>query len=186
MSKKTIGILVGSLRRDSFSKKVARYIAGLLEEQFEVKFLDIGSLALYNQDLDNENDLPQEWLRLRQEVRALDAVLFVTPEYNRSMPAVLKNALDIASRPMTDSAWKGKPGAVVGVSPGKIGAFGACSHLRQTASCLNILMMAQPETYLGEITGSVDENGVTGETVQGILRKFADAYAVWVNRLTGN
>jgi len=183
MSKKSIGILVGSLRRDSFSRKVAQYLAGLLEKQFDVRFVDIASLALYNQDLDNENDMPQEWRRLRQEVEALDAVLFVTPEYNRSVPAALKNALDVASRPMTDNAWRGKPGAAVGVSPGKIGAFGAVHHLRQTAACLNILMMQQPEAYVGEITGAVDASGITDETVQSFLRKFAGAFSDWINKL---
>ncbi|MDR0286331.1 MAG: NAD(P)H-dependent oxidoreductase, partial [Clostridiales bacterium] len=141
MDKKTIGILVGSLRRDSFNKKVAEYLSGLLKEQFNVCFPDISSLVMYNQDLDNEKDTPREWLQFRKEVKSLDAVLFVTPEYNRSMPPVLKNALDIASRPYTANSWSGKPGAVVSVSPGKIGGFGASQHLRQSASCLNIYMM---------------------------------------------
>jgi len=183
MSKKTIGILVGSLRRDSFSKKVAQYLGGLLEERFSVAFLDIGSLSMYNQNLENEADMPREWLRFRQEVKALDAVLFVTPEYNRSMPALLKNALDVASRPMDANAWKGKPGAVVSVSPGAIGGFGANHHLRQSAACLHICMMPQPEAYVGGVAGSVDADGVSEKRTQDFLRKFADAFADWVNRL---
>jgi len=186
MSKKTVGIIVGSLRRDSFSKKVAQYLAGLLEEQFCVRSLDISSLAMYNEDLDNEYDVPQEWRLFREEVRSLDAVLFVTPEYNRSMPALLKNALDVASRPHNANAWGGKPGAVVSVSPGKIGGFGANHHLRQSAACLNIRMMQQPEAYIGEIAASVDANGVSDKRVQDFLRLFADAFAVWINKLSEN
>ncbi|MCL2163167.1 MAG: NAD(P)H-dependent oxidoreductase [Oscillospiraceae bacterium] len=184
MSKKTIGILVGSLRRESFSKKVAQYLSNLLGERFDTKFLDIGSLTMYNQDLDNEADIPQEWLRLRQDVKALDAVLFVTPEYNRSMPPVLKNALDIASRPMSENSWKGKPGAVVSISPGTIGGFSSNHHLRQSAACLNIFIMPQPEAYLGGIADSVNADGVADKKVQDILQRFADAFSDWVNKLT--
>ena len=184
MGKKTVGILVGSLRRDSYSKKVALYLSGLLEGQFDVKFLDIANLVLYNEDLDNDSDLPHEWLEFRREVKSLDAVLFVTPEYNRSLPAALKNALDIASRPYTANAWSGKPGAVVSVSPGKIGGFGANYHLRQTASCLNIYMMQKPEAFIGDIVSVVDADGVADESVQGFLRRFADAFADWVSRFT--
>ena len=182
MGNKSVGILVGSLRRDSFSKKVAQYLSGLMEGQFDVKLLNISNLAMYNQDLDNEKDMPDEWRQLRQEVKALDAVLFVTPEYNRSMPAVLKNALDVASRPYGASAWSGKPGAVVSVSPGNIGGFGANHHLRQTAGCLNIYLMPQPEAYIGGIAGAVDGNGVSGKSVQDFLKQFAGAFTAWVNR----
>jgi len=184
MEKKKIGVLVGSLRRDSFNRKVANYLADLLEKQFDVKFLDISYLVLYNQDLDDDNETPQEWLRFRDEVRGSDAVLFVTPEYNRSMPAALKNAIDIASRPYAANAWSGKPGAVISASPGSIGGFGASSHLRQCASCLNIYMMQQPEAYIGGIAGAVDENGVTDQRVQDSLRKFADAFSSWINKFT--
>jgi len=184
MSKKSIGILVGSLRRDSFSKKIAQYLSSLLEEQFDVKFLDIGSLAMYNEDLDNDSDIPLEWRRFRKDVKALDAILFVTPEYNRSMPPVLKNALDIASRPMTENAWGGKPGAVVSISPGKIGGFSSNNHLRQSASCLNIYMMSKPEAYIGGVFDLVDANGVCDESIQEFFRKFAAAFSDWINRFT--
>jgi len=183
MSKKTIGILVGSLRRDSFSKKVALYLAGLLEDQFTVKFPDISGLALYNEDLDN-GDIPGEWRELREEVKALDAVLLVTPEYNRSVPAVLKNALDVASRPSGESVWGGKPGAVVSVSPGKIGGFGANNHLRQIATCLNIIMMQKPEAYIGGIAGAVDDTGVSDKSMQDYLREVAAEFTDWVNKFT--
>jgi len=184
MNKKTIGVFVGSLRRGSFSKKVAKYLGDLLSEEFEVKFMDISALAMYNEDLDNEDDIPPAWRCLRLDVKALDAVLFVTPEYNRSIPAVLKNALDVASRPKTDGAWAGKPGAVVCVSPGKIGAYGAGQHLRQTATCLDILMMQQPEAYVGGISEAVSADSVADKGVQDFLRLFADAFAGWINKLT--
>lgn len=184
MNKKTIGVLVGSLRRDSFNKKVAHYLADVLGEEFEVTFPEIGDLVLYNQDLDNEQDTPQEWRRFREEIKALDAVLFVTPEYNRSIPPVLKNALDIASRPFNANVWSGKPGAVVSVSPGKTGGFGANHHLRQVATCLNIYLMQQPEAYVGGIVGAVDAQGVTDPGTQDFLKKFAAAFSAWIDKLT--
>ena len=184
MAKKTIGIVVGSLRKDSFSKVVARCLAGQLEGKFDVKIVNISDLALYDADLDNDRDIPLAWQRLRQEVKALDAVLFVTPEYNRSIPAVLKNALDVASRPYGANAWSGKPGAVVSVSPGRIGAFGASHHLRQIASVLNILMMQLPEMYIGDVVEAVNADGVSDENVLRVLEQFSIAFADWINRLT--
>jgi len=177
-----IGIIVGSLRRESFSKKVAAYLVGLLAAQCDVQIIDIHSLPMYNEDIDNDEDIPQDWLRFRQEIKKLDAVLFVTPEYNRSMPAVLKNALDVASRPKAENVWNGKPGAVISVSPGEPGAFGANHHLRQTATCLNIYMMQQPEAYVGGIADAVDADGVSDKGVQDHLRKFADAFILWVQK----
>ena len=183
MKERRIGIIVGSVRRDSFSKKVARYLSDLLSGRFDAVFLDIGSLPMYDQDLDDGADVPPEWKRFRDEVEALDAVLFVTPEYNRSMPPVLKNALDIASRPAGKNSWSGKPGAVVSVSPGSLGGFGANHHLRQSAACLNICMMQQPEAYIGGIAGSVDADGVSDKRTQDLLRRFSDAFADWIDRL---
>ena len=181
MKRKKIGILVGSLRRDSYSKKVAQYLAGLLDAQFDVVYPDTSGLALYNEDLENEG-IPNEWQVFRNEIKALDAVLFVTPEYNRSIPAVLKNALDVASRPSGESVWGGKPGAIASVSPGKIGGFGANNHLRQVTTCLNIYMMQKPEAYIGGISGAVDDNGVSDKGMQDYLRGFAVEFAEWVNR----
>ena len=182
MDKKVIGIMVGSLRRGSFSKKVAVYLSGLLEDRFELKFFDIGSLTIYNQDLDNDSDAPQEWLRLREHVKSADAVLFVTPEYNRSMPPVLKNAIDIASRPPNASGWRGKPGAVISISPGSIGGFGASHHLRQSAACLDIYMMPNPEVYIGGIADLVDSGGVSDKGTKDYLKKFTDAFADWISK----
>ncbi|MCL2004496.1 MAG: NAD(P)H-dependent oxidoreductase [Oscillospiraceae bacterium] len=184
MGKGTIGILTGSLRRDSYSKKVALCLSELLGARFSAAFLELSDLPIYNQDLDNETDLPPAWGRLRREVKAADAVLFVTPEYNRSMPPVLKNALDIASRPMTENAWKGKPGAVVSLSPGGIGGFGANHHLRQSAACLGIHMMQQPEAYIGGIAGLVDADGGFDDKTRDFLRTFAAAFEAWIDRLT--
>ena len=183
MEKKTIGILVGSLRRDSFSKRIALHLSGLLADQFDVKLLDISNLTMYNQDLDTEEATPQAWHDFRQEVKALDGVLFVTPEYNRSIPAVLKNALDIASRPYGKSAWNDKPGAVVSISPGNLGGFGANHHLRQIATCLNIHLMGQPEAYIGNVATSTDSTGVTDEGLKKFLFTFANAFTEWVKRL---
>jgi len=183
MEKKTIGILPGSLRRDSFSKKIASHLSGLLADQFNVKFLEIGNLTMYNEDLDTEGATPQAWLDFRQEVKALDGVLFVTPEYNRSIPPVLKNALDIASRPYGKNAWNDKPGAIVSVSPGQLGGFGANHHLRQTTAFLNIYMMGQPEAYIGNAAAITDSTRVTDENTKKFLQTFADAFTEWVNRL---
>ncbi|MCL2080281.1 MAG: NAD(P)H-dependent oxidoreductase [Oscillospiraceae bacterium] len=184
MDKKSIGIVIGSLRQDSFCKKIAAYLSGLLSESFTVAFMDIGSLSMYNQDLDNDSDAPVEWKRFRREIKEQDAVLFITPEYNRSMPPVLKNALDIASRPMSENAWSGKPGAVISVTPGKTGGFGVNQHLRQSATCLNIYMMQKPEAYIGGVADLVDANGVSDPGIQEFLREFAAAFADWINRFT--
>ncbi|MDR1638117.1 MAG: NAD(P)H-dependent oxidoreductase, partial [Clostridiales bacterium] len=153
----SIGILVGSLRKDSFSKKIALAISKKLPEDFEGKLIDISRLALFNQDLEAEP--PQEWLDFREEVKSSDGVLFVTPEYNRSIPAVLKNALDVASRPYGQGAWQGKPGAIASSSPGKIGGFGASQHLRQAAVCVGLEVMGSPEFYLGGVHEILDGNG---------------------------
>jgi len=184
MQDKTIGVLVGSLRRDSFTKKVAHYLGATLADQFDVVFIDISDLPIYNEDLDNGKSVPASWQRLRDQVGALDGVLFVTPEYNRSVPAVLKNALDVASRPGGANQWSGKPGAVVSVSPGSVGGFGANHHLRQSATCVNLLMMQQPEAYVGGIARAVAADGVADQGVQGFLDGIAEAFANWVNRLT--
>jgi chromate reductase len=181
MSKKLIGIFTGSLRKDSFSKKIALHLGGLLRERFEVVCPEIGSLELYNQDL--EVSPPQSWLELRAQVRRLDGILFVTPEYNRSIPPVLKNAIDIASRPQGEGAWSGKPGAIVGVSPGALGGVGAAHHLRQISTCVNILMLAQPEAYIGNVHTLLDEGGnVTNEKTKEFLQEFAEAFTKWTDK----
>ena len=182
MSKQTIGVVVGSLRAQSFSSRVANYLASALDA-FDVKFIKIDDLPLYDEDLETAG-APAQWRRFRDELGQVDAFLFVTPEYNRSMPAALKNALDVGSRPYGASVWNGKPGAVVSVSPGAIGGFGANHHLRQVATFLNIAMMQQPEAYVGGIAAAVDDVTVTDPKVAGFLDQFAQAFTKWINRLS--
>lgn len=183
MSKKKIGVVVGSLRRESFSKKVALEVMGMMPDTYEMKLLDISDLPMYNQDLDDDGAPPAQWTALRQTVQGLDGFLFVTPEYNRSVPAVLKNALDVASRPYGSNSWNGKPGAVISVSPGVLSGFGANHALRQSMTFLNVYMMQQPEAYVGNVANLLDENGhINNEGSRKFLQSVADAFAAWVER----
>jgi len=181
MKKKTIGVIVGSLRKGSFNESVARYLAKVAPAHLDFKFIDIGHLPLYNQDLDDNP--PKSYVEFRDQIRALDGFLFVTPEHNRSYPAALKNALDIASRPYGENVWSGKPAGVVSVSIGAIGGFGANHHLRQVLSFLNVPVMQQPEAYVGGIMSSVDEKGeVTDDSLKGFLKDYIDALAAWFDK----
>src|SRR5438552_15299230 len=146
-NQRKVAVLVGSLRRESFTPKVANALIKLAPPSVVLEIVDIGGVSLYNQDL--EPSAPRDWLALRDKLRAADAVLFATPEYNRSVPGVLKNAIDVASRPFSQNAWDGKPGAVISVSPGAAGGFGSNHHLRQSCVFLNISVMPQPEMYIG-------------------------------------
>lgn len=178
---KKIGFVVGSLRSGSYTRHIANYIAGLIDG-CEVKFFDIGGLPLYNEDLDNDVP-PQAWVDFRKEVADMDAYLFATPEYNRSVPASIKNALDVASRPMGKSAWGGKPGAVISVSPGRISGFGANAILRQSLTFLNVHIMPQPEAYIGDVHKLLDGQGVLVDTsAQNFLNEFARAFMRWIKR----
>lgn len=181
MKKKTIGVFVGSLREGSYNKSVAKYLAGIAPETLELKLMDIGRLPLYNQDLDD--DPPEAWVRFRADVKALDGLLFVTPEHNRSFPAALKNALDVASRPYGESVWDGKPGAVVSVSIGAIGGFGANHQLRQVLSFLNVPVMQQPEAYIGGAMSAIDGKGeIVSDPLKGFLKEFMDEFVRWIDR----
>ena len=183
MSKKIIGVLVGSLRKDSFSKSIARAAADFLPNDFEARFIDISHLPLYDQDLDGNS--PEEWVKFREEVKPLDGFLFVTPEHNRSYPAALKNALDVGSRPYGESVWGGKPGAIISVTPGGLGAFGANHHLRQVLAFLNIPTLQQPEAYISNVHTLLDENGnLKNEETAGYLKGVAAAFAGWVNLIS--
>jgi chromate reductase len=178
--KKKIVVLVGSLRKESFNRKIANVLIKLAPTSLEMKIVEIGELPLYNQDSD-ENNIPEAWSEFRQEMKDFDGVLFVTPEYNRSVPAVLKNAIDVGSRPYGKSVWDGKPGAVISVSPGAIGGFGANHHLRQSLVFLNVPCLQQPEAYLGDVTKVMDDAGnITNESTQKFLSKFIEAFARWV------
>jgi chromate reductase len=152
-----VAVIVGSLRKDSINRKVANALVELAPASLNLTIIEIGNLPLYNQDDDEVP--PASWSAFRDRIKAADAVLFVTPEYNRSVPAALKNALDVGSRPYGKNAWNGKPGAVVSASPGAIGGFGANHHLRQSFVFLNIPAMPQPEAYLGHADKLFDANG---------------------------
>ncbi|HKS92440.1 MAG TPA: NAD(P)H-dependent oxidoreductase [Tepidiformaceae bacterium] len=179
-----VAVLVGSLRHESFSRKLANALARLAPAELHLEIVEIGGLQLYNQDFDDQHRIPAEWTAFRDRIRAADAVMFVTPEYNRSVPGVLKNALDIASRPRDQNAWNGKPGAVVSVSPGALSAFGANHHLRQSLVFVNVLVMQQPEAYIGGAANLFDESGrVANEGTAAFLRHFMEAFASWIDRL---
>jgi len=174
-----VAVLVGSLRKESLNRKLASALVRLGAPKLAMKIVDISDLPLYNQDLDSSPPAP--WTRLRETVRAADAVLFVTPEYNRSVPGVLKNALDVASRPYGHNAWNGKPGAVVSASPGAMGAFGANHHLRQSLVFVNVPVMAQPEAYVGGAGELFDESGaLKKETTREFLIAFLAAFGAWI------
>lgn len=181
MSKK-IGFFVGSLRKESFNKKVAENLAELFPEEYETTFIDLSQLEMYNQDLDDEGTPTAAWTKFRNEVKEVDGVVFVTPEYNRSVPAVLKNALDVGSRPYGESVWDGKPGLVASVSPGAISGFGANHHLRQSLVFLNVPTLQQPEAYIGGITNLLNEDGTLIENTQNFLKTIVDAYVDFFER----
>jgi chromate reductase len=179
-----VATIVGSLRRDSFSRKVAKALAAVAPDHLALRIVEIGDLPLYNQDLD-EAEPPAAWARFREEMRGFEALLFVTPEYNRSVPGVLKNAIDVGSRPYGHSIWAKKPGAIVSVTPGALGAFGANHHLRQSAVFLDIPMMPQPEAYLAGVgTWFAEDGTLQNEKAQPFLATFMAAFADWTDKLT--
>jgi chromate reductase, NAD(P)H dehydrogenase (quinone) len=176
-----VAVIVGSLRRDSLNRKLANALIAMQPASLALRIIEIAQLPMFNQD--EEASPPPEVSAFKQAIHASDAVLFVTPEYNRSIPGVLKNAIDVGSRPYGKSAWNGKPGAVISVSPGAIGGFGANQHLRQCMVFLNVPMLAQPEAYVGG-AGSLfdDQGGIAKEDTRTFLQKFMQAFATWVQR----
>lgn len=181
---KKIGIIVGSLRKDSFNRKTANTFVELLPEGYQADFLEIGDLPLYNEDLDVEGKIPESWMRFRTELKQVEGVFFFTPEYNRSMPASIKNALDVGSRPYGDSAWDGKPALVVSVSPGAVSGFGANHHLRQSLVFLNVPTLQQPEAYIGNVTNLLDDEGAFVEDTVGFFQLITDKYIDLFEKLT--
>jgi chromate reductase len=176
-----VAVLVGSLRKQSFNRKMANALIALAPVSLKLEIVEIGQLPLYNQDDDESGAPPAAWTAFRQRVKSADAVLFVTPEYNRSMPAVIKNAIDVGSRPYGQSVWDGKPGAVISVSPGAMGGFGANHHLRQSLVFLNVPAMQQPEAYIaGAGTLFDDKGGITKDDTRKLMKKFLDAFAGWI------
>lgn len=179
-----VAIIVGSLRKESFNRKLANVLIAMAPPSLKLEIVEIRQLPLYNQD-DDANP-PAASAAFKARVQKADAVLFVTPEYNRSMPGVLKNAIDIASRPYGKSAWDGKPGAVISLSPGPIGAFGANHHLRQSLVFLNVPAMPQPEAYIGNAAKLFDESGkLIEQSTRDFLQKFLQAFAQWIERNSG-
>ena len=176
-----IAVLVGSLRKESFNRKTALALAELAPATLKLEIVEIGNLPHYNQDEDANP--PMEWTVFRERIRRADAVLFVTPEYNRSVPGVLKNAIDVGSRPYGKSAWDKKPAAVLSVSPGAMGGFGANHHLRQSLVFLNMPAMPQPEVYVGGADKLFDAQGkLTNESTRGFLSKFMQSFVEWIDR----
>lgn len=174
-----VAVLVGSLRKDSINRKVANALVELAPAALKLSIIQIGQLPIYNQDGD-ENP-PAAWTQFRERIRAADAVLFVTPEHNRSVPAALKNAIDVGSRPYGKSAWNGKPGAVVSASPSVIGGFGANHHLRQSLVFLNVPAMQQPEAYIGGADKLFDAHGkLANEVTRKFLQDFMQVFAAWI------
>lgn len=181
MSKK-IGLIVGSLRTQSFSKKLSEVLISLAPEEASLEIVDISALPLYNQDFDDQGNEPAAYAPFRAKLKSLDGVIFVTPEYNRSMPAVIKNALDVGSRPYGQNAWNGKPGAVFSSSPGSLGGFGANHHLRQSMVFLNIPLLQQPEIYIAHVNKQFDEEGNIEPRCKALLEKALMAYVDWLNK----
>ncbi len=175
----TVAVLVGSLRKASINRKLALALAELAPPSLNLKIVEIGELPLYNEDID-VSPAPAPYVTFRDQVRSADALLFVTPEYNRSVPAPMKNAIDVGSRPYGQSVFSGKPGAVLSASPGAVGGFGANHHLRQSLVFLDVPVLQQPEAYLGGAGSFFDDNGKLNDGVRGFLQKFIDAYAAWV------
>jgi len=178
-----IAIIVGSLRAGSLNRRMARAICGIRDDNLDCSVVEIGDLPLYNQDLDANP--PEQWRRFRDQVAAADGVLFVSPEYNRGIPGVLKNAIDVGSRPYGQSVFDKKPAAIVTVSPGAIGGFGANHQIRQACVFLNMPMMQQPEAYLGHVTDdSFDEDGKLRDgPLKGLIETLAHAFHDWVDMI---
>jgi chromate reductase len=176
-----VAVIVGSLRKASLNRKMAHVLIAMAPPPLELGIVEIGALPLYSEDWDI--DPPPAVLEFRRQLGAAEAVLFVTPEYNRSVPGGLKNAIDVGSRPGGKSVWSGKPGAVVTVSPGALGGFGANHALRQSMVFLDMPMLQQPEMYIGQATALFDESGVLiNDAMRARLEKFLAAFARWVER----
>lgn len=178
---RTVAVIVGSLRRESLNRKMALAMRSMQPDSLALDIVEIGQLPLYNQDLDDAGTPPSEWAAFREKISGFDAVLFVTPEHNRSVPAPLKNAVDVGSRPYGRSVWNGKPGAIVSVSPGALGAFGANHHLRQSFVFLNVPCLQQPEAYIGGAAKLFDAQGqLINDSTRDLLKNFLAAFAAWI------
>ena len=176
-----VAVVVGSLRKDSFNRKMANTLVAIAPASLSLEIVEIGQLPLYNQDDDAAPPAPS--VAFKEKIAGADAVLFVTPEYNRSVPGVLKNAIDVGSRPYGKSVWKGKPAAVMTVSPGAVGGFGANHHLRQSLVFLDMPVLQQPEAYIGGAGDLFDESGgLKKPETRKFLDTFLTAFAAWIER----
>ncbi len=172
-----VGVLIGSLRKSSLSQQLALNVGSLFPENYQIEVIEIGHLPFYNQDFDDYDQVPESFQAFREKIQEMDAFLFVTPEYNRSVPAVLSNAIDIGSRPKIDNAWDGKPGAIISQSPGNFGGFGANHHLRQVLSAVNVPVVQSPEVYLSHSAKLLDEQGkLNNEGTVQFLQSFVEAF----------
>ncbi|CAE6809213.1 NADPH-dependent FMN reductase [Paraburkholderia haematera] len=176
---KKVATLVGSVRKASLSKKLALHLQSLAPCGLQLEIVDLGNLPLFNPD--EEAAPPSQWVSFREQVSRSDAVLFITPEYNRSIPAALKNAIDIGSRPYGQSVWNAKPGAIISLSPGALGAFGANHHLRQSLVFLNVPTLQQPEAYIGNAEKLFDDSGSLVPATQDFAITYLRVFEQWIN-----
>ena len=182
MSSKKIAIIIGSLRKESLNRKLAHEVIALAPPSLSLEIVEIDGLNLFNEDLEgNGISAPEAWAHFRKSIAPKDGVLFFTPEYNRSVPGVLKNAIDIGSRPYGESVWAGKPAAIVSVSPAATGGFGANHHLRQSMVFLDMPLLQQPEAYIGGASKLFESDGkLNNERSTQFMKRFIDAFAAWV------
>ncbi|VXC77897.1 NADPH-dependent FMN reductase [Massilia sp. 9I] len=181
MATRNIAVIVGSLRKDSFTRKVARSMIELAPASLHMEIVEIRDLPLYNQDDETDNP-PAAFTAFRERIRQADGILFCTPEYNRSVPGALKNAIDVGSRPYGKAAYADKPCAVVSVSPGALGGFGANHHLRQMLPFLNMPCMPAPEAYVGMVAGKYEGDRLIDDGSRAFFQTFIDSFAAWIER----
>ncbi|MFV0558979.1 MAG: NADPH-dependent FMN reductase [Enterococcus sp.] len=171
-----LAIIIGSLRKDSYTRQVAQAFISRLPQEYEARIIKIDDLPYYNEDLESDGLVPESWTRFRQELTEVTGVLFFTPEYNRSIPATIKNALDVGSRPYGASIWEEKPALVVSVSPGAISGFGANHVLRQSLVFLNMPTLQQPEAYIGHVPNLLADNGEFTDKTTNFFQTILDKY----------
>lgn len=178
---KNIALIVGSLRKESLNRKLAHALIKLAPQALRLEIVEIKELDLYNEDLENHIDPPSSWTDFRKHIATMDGIIFLTPEYNRSIPGALKNAIDVGSRPYGSSVWNNKPCAIISLSPGAIGGFGANQHLRQTFVCLNMPTLQQPEAYLGQAGSLFDEHDqLQNDGTKQFLEQFLGRFTDWI------
>jgi chromate reductase len=177
-----VAVIIGSLRKGAYSRMTANALISVAPSSLELEIVEIGDLTMYNQDLDETP--PKSWTEFRNKIKEFDAVLFITPEYNRSVPAVIKNAIDIGSRPPGASVWSGKPGASVSTSPGAMGGVSAHLNLRQTLVAVNVINMPQPEMYIGGVSKLFNEEGeLVVDATREFFTKFMVSFGAWIEKI---